>query len=66
MALVGGGLMTFWNSEKWSNFKVHDLPWTVNEFCTCLIIGEKVLSNIYESSKNVEKSISYENSGLVY
>ena len=27
-------LMTFWNSEKLSNLKAHELSWTVNELCT--------------------------------
>ena len=27
--------------EKLSNFKVHELSWTVNEFCSCLFIDEK-------------------------
>ena len=26
-------LMTFWNSKKLSNFKAHELSWTVNELC---------------------------------
>ena len=26
-------IMTFWNSEKWSNLKAHELSWTVNELC---------------------------------
>ena len=34
-------LMTFWNYEKWSNFKAHEFSWTVNELRTCLIIEEK-------------------------
>ena len=33
--------MTFWNSEKLSNFKVHELSWTVNELGTSLTIDEK-------------------------
>ena len=35
----GGGLslMTFWNSEKLSNFKAHKLAWTVNELCTRIL-----------------------------
>ena len=39
MTLADGGLslMTFWNSEKLWNFKVHELSWTDNEFCTCLV-----------------------------
>ena len=53
----GGGLslMTFWNSEKLSNFKVHKLSWTVNELCTYLIIYEKKSSNIYKISKKLAK-----------
>ena len=36
---VGGGisLMTFWNSEKLSNFKAHKLWWAVNELCTRIL-----------------------------
>ena len=40
---MGGGksgglsLMTFWNSEKLSNFKAHELPLTVNELCTHML-----------------------------
>ena len=37
----GLSLMTFWNAERLSNFKVHKLSWTVNELCTYLIIDEK-------------------------
>ena len=55
----GLSLMTFWNSEKWSNFKVHELSWPVIELCTCLIIDEKRSSNIYKSRKNIAKLISY-------
>ena len=33
-------LMKFWNSEEKLS-KVHELSWTVNELCTCLIIEEK-------------------------
>ena len=63
----GGGcgglsLMTFWNSEKWSNFKVYKLSWTVNELCTYLIIYEKRLSNLYKISKKLAKLNSYQNS----
>ena len=29
--------MTFWNSEKLSNFKVDELPWVVNELCTRIV-----------------------------
>ena len=52
---VGGGgeglsLMTFWNSEKLSNFKVYKLSWTVDELCTYFIIDEKKSSNIYKVS----------------
>ena len=56
----GGGLslMTFCNSEKLSNFKIHKLSWTVNELCTCLITDEKS-SNIYKISKNLAKLNSY-------
>ena len=28
--------MTFWNSEKLSNFEAHELSWTVNELCTLI------------------------------
>ena len=58
---VGGlSLMTFCKSEKWSNFKVHELSWNVNEFCTRLIIDEKrSTNNIYKISKKIEKLISY-------
>ena len=52
-------LMTFWNSDKLSNFKVHKLSWTVNELCACLIIDEKRLFNIYKISKKLAKLISY-------
>ena len=36
---VGAGisLRALWNSEKWSNFKAHELPWTVNELCTRIL-----------------------------
>ena len=27
-------LITFWNSEKLSNFKVHELSWAFSELCT--------------------------------
>ena len=61
---VGGGvggfiLMTFWSSEKLSNFKVHELSSTVNELCTYLIIDEKRSSNIYQISKKLAKLSSY-------
>ena len=66
----GGGeglsLMTFWNSEKLWNFKVHKLSRTVNELCTYLIIDEKKSSNIYKISKKLAKLNSYWNFGLVY
>ena len=59
----GGGeglsLMTFWNSEKLWNFKVHKLSRTVNELCTYLIIDEKKSSNIYKISKKLAKLNSY-------
>ena len=59
----GGGeglsLMTFWNSENFSNFKVHKLSWTVNELCTYLIIDEKKSSNLYKISKKLSKLNSY-------
>ena len=45
----GGGalsLMTFRNSEKLSNFKVHELSWTANELRTYLVIDEKRSFNI--------------------
>ena len=47
----GGGegalsLMTFRYSEKWSNFKVHELSWTANELRTYLIIDEERSFNI--------------------
>ena len=29
--------MTFWNSEKLSNFKAHKLSWTVSELCTRIL-----------------------------
>ena len=48
-------LITFWNSNKLSNFKVHELSRTVNELCTCLIIDEKGSSHIYKISKNIAK-----------
>ena len=36
--LYGGlSLMMFWNSEKQSNFKAHELSWTVNELCTRIL-----------------------------
>ena len=47
---AGLSLMTFWNREKLSNFKVHELPWTDNELCARLIIDEKRSSNIYKIS----------------
>ena len=48
MTIEGGelSLMMFWNSEKLSNFKAHELKWTVNELCTCLIIDEKISSSL--------------------
>ena len=65
MMFGGGGgwlsLMTFWNSEQLPNFKVHKLPWIVNELCTYLIIDEKILSNIYKISKKLAKLSSYQN-----
>ena len=30
--------MTFWNSEKSSNLKAHELSWTFNELCTRILI----------------------------
>ena len=51
----GLSLMTFWNAERLSNFKVHKLSWTVNELCTYLIIYEKKSSNIYKISKKLAK-----------
>ena len=45
--------------RKLLNFKVHEWSWTVNEFCSWLIIDEKILSNIYKISKNIVKLISY-------
>ena len=30
-------LMTFWNSEKSSSFKVHELSWPIIEFCTGIL-----------------------------
>ena len=58
MMLGGRGLslMTFWNLEKLSNFKAHELTWTVNELCTCLITDERRWSNIYKTSKKKKKS----------
>ena len=36
--LYGGlSLMMLWNSEKQSNFKAHELSWTVNELCTRIL-----------------------------
>ena len=29
--------MTLWISEKVSNFKAHELSWTVNELCTRIL-----------------------------
>ena len=37
MGRVGISLMALWNSEKWSNFKSHELPWTVSELCTRIL-----------------------------
>ena len=39
VCVCGGGLslMTFWNSEKLSNFKAHELWWTINELCTGIL-----------------------------
>ena len=34
----GLSLMMLWNSEKLSNFKAHELSWTVNELCTGILI----------------------------
>ena len=56
---TGLSLMTFWNREKLSNFKVHELPWTDNELCARLIIDEKRSSNIYKIGENIAKLISY-------
>ena len=47
--------MTFWSSEKLSNFKVHELSSTVNESCTYLVIDEERSSNIYQISKKLAK-----------
>ena len=47
--------MTFWSSEKLSNFKVNELPSTVNELRTYLIIDENRSSNIYQISKKLAK-----------
>ena len=60
----GGGLslMTSWNSEELSNFKVCKLSWTVKELCTYLIIDEKRSSNICKISKKLVKLNSYQNS----
>ena len=38
--------MTLRNSEKLSNFKVHELPLTVNEFCTFLIIDHLIKGHL--------------------
>ena len=51
--------MTFWSSENLSNFKVHELSWTVSKLYSCLIIDEKRLSNIYKIILKIAKSISY-------
>ena len=37
MGSGGISLMALWNSEKWSNFKSHELPWTVSELCTRIL-----------------------------
>ena len=37
MGRVGISLMALWSSEKWSNFKSHELPWTVKELCTRIL-----------------------------
>ena len=34
VVLVSLLLITFWNSEKLSNFKVHELSWAFSELCT--------------------------------
>ena len=51
--------MKFWNSEKLSSFKAHELTWSVNKLHTCLIIDEKRSSNIYKISKKIVKLIGY-------
>ena len=51
----GLSLMTFSSSEKLSNFKVHALSSSVNEFCTYSIINEKRSSNTYQISKKLAK-----------
>ena len=51
--------MTFWSLEKLLNFKVHEMPSTINELCNYLIIDEERFSNIYQISKKLAKLISY-------
>ena len=51
--------MTFWKSEKLSNFKDHELSWTVNDLFTYLFIDEKISFNKYKISKKIAKLISF-------
>ena len=46
-------LMTFQNSEKLSNLKVHELPWAVNELCTYLIVirNHLILTKLVKNCK---------------
>ena len=47
----GGGDGAITNDVLITNFKVHELWWTTNKLCTCLIIDEKRSPNIYETKK---------------
>ena len=49
---IGGlGGLVIANNVLITNFKVHELWWTTNKLCTCLIIDEKRSPNIYETKK---------------
>ena len=50
-------LMTFWNSEKLSNFKAHKLSWTVNELCIRIVRVSSLCPPIAHSSYSPPKFI---------
>ena len=45
-------LMTFWNSEKLSNFKIHKLPWAVNELYICMKKDRLTFTKLVKNFRN--------------
>ena len=54
----GLSLMTFWNSEKLSNFKVDELPWVVNELCTRIVRVRSSCPLIYRAELSEKNRLS--------